>query len=114
MDHYSELLEKDDVIAVKKLLDKQIVSTFFFDEKDYFVTPIATAVFHGSIKCVRLLCEHGAADCHPTNAREATLSPLVAAVASDQPSRVKLEIIKLLLNADAVFDWKVLKMDRER
>ena len=108
------MIIEDDEVGVKKLLDKRLVSAFFFNDEDYFVTPIATAAFYGSVKCVKLLCGHNAANCQPTQKGKATLPPLVAAVVSDQPSHVKLEIIQLLLDAGAAFDWKTLELAAER
>lgn len=81
----------------------------FFNIEDYFVTLIATAAFHGSVNCVKLFCCYDASDCQPMQKGKDTLSPLVAVIANDQPSHVKLEIIKLLLDARAVFDWKTLR-----
>ena len=95
MQKYSSYLAKDDVAAVKRLLKSNIVSPYFFSEEDSYITPIATAAHYGAIGCLRLLCSHGAVASLATTKNQ-TLSPLVAAIVSDQPRYIKIQLLKIL------------------
>ncbi|OBQ55194.1 ankyrin repeat domain-containing protein [Halodesulfovibrio spirochaetisodalis] len=92
---YSDCIERDDVGKVKKMLKRKLISPYYFTEEDCFITPIATAAHHGSIGCLLLLCSHGAVTNLRTTKKQ-TLSPLVAAIVSNQPRYIKIQMLKIL------------------
>lgn len=92
---YTDYIVRDDVAAVKRLLGKSVISPYYFTEEDSYITPIATAAHYGAIGCLVLLCSHGAVDSLATTKNQ-TLSPLVAAIVSDQPRYIKIQILKIL------------------
>lgn len=92
---YSSYLAKDDVAAVKRLLRNSTVSPHYFTEEDSYITPVATAAHYGAIGCLMLLCSYGAVAFLATQKNE-RLSPLIAAIVSDQPRYIKLQVIQIL------------------
>ncbi|KAF1077459.1 hypothetical protein [Halodesulfovibrio sp. MK-HDV] len=99
---YSNYIAKDDVAAVKRFLKNRTVSPYFFTEEDSYITPIATAAHYGAIGCLNVLCSYGAVSFLATQKKE-TLSPLVAAIVSDQPRYIKLQVIQILQKSGCRF-----------
>lgn len=95
MHDYSEYLAKDDVVAVKRILKNNTVSPHYFTEEDSYITPIVSAAHYGAIGCLVLLCSHGAV-ANLATTTDQTLSLLVAAIVSDQPRYIKIQMMKIL------------------
>lgn len=93
-DDYCDLILDDNVEIVSDLLRCRLVSAFFYEIEDEYITPIATAAYYGSLDCLKLLCTYGAATCLLSNKRKPFLDPLVAAIMGNQ-----IEAVWVLLAA---------------
>lgn len=65
--NYCDLILDDNINIVHDLLLYDLVSPFFYDENDDYITPVATAAHYGASHCLILLCEYGAATCPSSN-----------------------------------------------
>lgn len=80
VDEYCDLLHDDNVEIVRDLLQYRLVSPFFCDIDDEYITPIATASYYGSVNCLKLLYEHGAMKHISYNETKPFSDPLLAAI----------------------------------
>lgn len=77
---YCDLPCEDRLDIVSDLLQFHLVSPFYYDLPDDYITPAATAAFYGAPHCLQLLCNYGAVPIPQINKRKPFLDPLIAAL----------------------------------